>query len=99
MDNLISNIKKIAEKCLIFGVNNIFVSGLVYTTKVEITLLERVLLLILDFFRKNCFIYTDNRNTRSDSLYKDGLHLIDKGKALLAYNFVVYSNNNSFLET
>ena len=44
-------------------------------------------------------IYIDNRNIRSDSLYKDGLHLIDKGKAFLADNFIVYLNNNTFLET
>ena len=30
---------------------------------------------------------------------KDGLHLIDKGKAFLADNFIVYLNNNTFLET
>ena len=44
------------------------------------------------------FIYTDNRNIRSDSKYKDELHLIDKGKAFLADNFIVYLNN-IFLET
>ena len=31
----------------------------------------------------NSFIYIDIRNIRSDSLYKGGLHLIDKGKAFL----------------
>ena len=46
----------------------------------------------------NSFIYIDIRNIRSDSLYKGGLHLIDKGKAFLAHNFIVYLNN-TFLET
>ena len=32
----------------------------------------------------------------SDSLYKDGLHLTDKGKAFLADNFIVFSNNVFF---
>ena len=36
MDNLISNINKITEKCLVFGMKNVFVSGLVYTTKVYV---------------------------------------------------------------
>ena len=88
---------KIAEKCLMFGVKNVCVSGLVYTTRVDVSLLERVHALILDFCRKICFIYIDNWNIRSDSLNKDGLHLIDKGEAFLADNFIVYLN--IFLET
>ena len=71
MNNLTSNIKKITEKCLMFGVKNVFVSGLVCTTRVDVSLLEKVHVLILDFCRKNCFIYIDNRNIKSDSLYKD----------------------------
>ena len=82
-----------------FGVKNVFISGLVYTTRVDISLLERIHALIFNFCRKNSFICIDNRNIRSDSLYKGGFHLINKGKAFLADNFVVYLNNNSFLET
>ena len=97
MDNLISNIKKITEKCLMFGVKNVFVSGLFYTTRVDASLLERFHVLILDSCRKNYFIYIDNTNVRGDYLYKDRLHLIDKGKAFLADIFIVYLNN-IFLE-
>ena len=99
MDNLIYTIKKITEKCLMFGVKNVFISRLVYTTRVDVSLLERIHVLIFDFCRKNSFIYIDNKNIRSNSLYKDGLHLTDKGKAFLADNFIVHSNNNIFLQT
>ena len=75
-----------------FCVKNVFVSWLVYTTGVDVSLLERVHVLILDFCRKNCLIYFDNRNIRIDSLYKDGLHLTDKGKTFWADNFIVYLN-------
>ena len=81
-----------------FVVESVFISRLVYTTWVDVSLLERVHGLISDFCRENCFIYIDNRNIRSDFLYKDGLHLIDKGKAFLADIFIVYLNN-IFLET
>ena len=40
MDNLISNIKKITEKCLMFGVKNTFVSELVYATSIDVPLLD-----------------------------------------------------------
>ena len=74
------------------GLKKVFVSGLVYITRVDVSLLERVHILIVDLCRKNCFIYTDNRNIRGDTLYKDGLHVIDKGKAFLPDNFIVYLN-------
>ena len=57
MGNLISNIKKVIEKCLIFLVKNAFITGLVYL---------KVHVLILDFCRKNCFIYIDNTNIRGN---------------------------------
>ena len=83
MDNLIDSIKKVTEKCLMFGVKSVFTSGLVCTTRVNVPFLERIHVLIFDLCRKISFIYIDNWNTRSDSLYKDGFHLIDKGKAFL----------------
>ena len=83
MDNLIDSIKKVTEKCLMFGVKSVFTSGLVCTTRVNVPFLERIHVLIFDLCRKISFIYIDNRNTKSDSLYKDGFHLIDKGKAFL----------------
>ena len=42
VDNLMSNIHKIIEKCKWAGIRNIFVSGLVYTTTVSLPILERV---------------------------------------------------------
>ena len=59
-----------------FGPKNVFVSGLVCITRVDVSLLEKVHVLIVDFCRKNCLIYIDNKNIKSDSLYKD------KGKAI-----------------
>ena len=42
MDNLILNIKKITEKRLMFGVKSVSISGLVCTTRVDVSLLERI---------------------------------------------------------
>ena len=68
INSIISNIRKSAEKCLVFGLKNIFVSGLVYTTRVDMSLLKRVHVLILDFCRKTFFLYNGSRNIKSDSL-------------------------------
>lgn len=68
MNNYISNIKKIKGKCLKFGVKNVFLSGLFYTTRVDVSWLERVHILNFDFHKNDCFIYIDNTNIRSYSL-------------------------------
>ena len=78
MDNLIYNIKKM------FGVKRVFISGWIYTSRIDVSLFERTHALIFDFCRKNIFIYIDNWNIRSDSLYKYGLHLTDKGKGFFS---------------
>ena len=49
VDNLMSNIHKIVEKCKRVGVRNIFVSGLVYTTRINLPILERVHSLISNY--------------------------------------------------
>ena len=41
--------------------------------------------------------YINNDNIPGDMLYKDGLHLLDKGKYFLSRNFI--ENLNHFLET
>ena len=53
--NLMSN-----EKCERVGVRNIFVSGLVYTTRICLPILERVNILISNYCRENACFYTDN---------------------------------------
>ena len=47
-----------------------------------------------NFCNINGIYYTDNRNIRVDCLYKDGLHLIDKGKIVLVNNFIINLNQN-----
>ena len=94
VDNLMSNIKKTVEKCKRFGVRNISVSGLVYTTRVSLLILGRVHSLISNYYRENAYFYIDNRNIRGFCLHKDGVHLLESGKKILANNFIVNLNLN-----
>ena len=98
VDNLMSNIHEIVEKCKQVGVRNIFVSGLVYTTRVSLPILESVHSLISNYCRENPPFYIDNRNIRGFCLYKDVLHLLEVGKKILGNNFIV-NLNNFFLDT
>ena len=69
-----------------------------YTARVSLPILERVHSLISNCWRENACFYIDNRNIRGFCLYKDGLHLLEVGKKILANNFIV-NLNNFFLDT
>ena len=91
-DSLMSNVQKIIEKCKRVGVRTLFVSGLVYTTRVSLTMLERVHILTSNYGRENACFYIDNRNIREFFLCKDGFHLLESGKNVLASIFTVDLN-------
>ena len=74
MNNLTSSIKKITEKCVMFDVKNVLFQGW-FTPLGLMCLYLRVHVLILDFCRRNCVIYIDNRNNRSDNV---GTKLVSK---------------------
>ena len=80
IDTLMNNIICMVENCRNYGVNNIFLSGIVCTTRVTLNILIQVHIMISNFCNGNGLYYTDNRNIRVDCLSKDGLHLIDKEK-------------------
>ena len=88
----IENIKKITPKCVSFGVKKIYVSGLVFTTRVDLPTLERVRVLLSNFCGDNGFVYIDKRNIKGDCLYQDGLHVLDTAKKILERNFIFALN-------
>ena len=86
------------KKCRNYDVKNIFLSGIVFTTRVSLDILIQVHNMISNFCSTNGLYYIDNRNIRADCLYKDGLHLLDKEKIVLANNLIINLNQN-FLTT
>ena len=101
IDGLLQNIKNMALKCTKFGVKNNFISGLVYTTRINIGILEKIHVVIQNFCQENGWFYVDNRNIQGKHLYKDGLHLMEEGKIILARNLIFCLNkatSNYFLD-
>lgn len=94
INNVAENIRSIARKCKKYGINKIFISGLITTTRY----LERVRNEANNLVKSICdaegYFYINNNNIPQSELFKDGLHLLDSGKNILAENFVVNVNNN-----
>ena len=72
------------EKCHTCGIKNVFISSLVYTTRIGLPVLERTHEMIVHLCNKLGICYVDNRNIRRKHLWKDDLHLVESGKAILA---------------
>ena len=92
IDTLMNKITCMVEKCCIYGVNNIFLSRIVFTIRVSLDILIQVHNIISSFCKTNNLYYIDNRNTTADYLHKDSLHLIDKGKIVLPNSFLINLN-------
>ena len=93
-----NNIICMVEKCRNYGVKNIFLSGIVFTKRISLDILAQVHNMISNFCSNNGLYYIDNRNIRTDSLYKDRLHPLDEGKIALANDFII-NLNQKFLAT
>ena len=91
IDGLLQNIKNISLKCKKF----------VYTTRINIGILEKIYVMIQNFCQEYGWFYVDNRNIRGKHLYRDGLHLMEEGKIILATNLIFCLNkatSNYFLD-
>ena len=93
-----NNIVCMVAKSRNYGIKNILLSGIVFTTRVSLDVLIQVYKMISKFCNINDLYYRDNRNIRADGLYKDGLHLLEKGTIVLANNFII-NLNKFFLKT
>ena len=90
IENLERNLRFIVDKCHTYGVKNVFTSGSVYTTRIGLLVLQRTHEVIVHLCYKLGVCYVDNRNIRRKHLWKDGLHLVESGKVILANNFLSY---------
>ena len=81
------------KKCRNYGIKHIFVSGLVVTRRLSVEFLEDLQQKLVSVCNDIQVHFIDNRNISGCYLFKDGLHLLDSGKGLLANNFINVFNN------
>ena len=95
VQNLLDNLKQIGLKCKSAGVKRVLVSGIVVNNKLTSAYISSVNQRISNMCRDNSFVFIDNNNILTSSLFRDGLHLLEVGKRILANNFI--DNLNNFL--
>ena len=95
VQNLLENLKQIDLKCKSAGVTRILISGIVVNKKLTSLYISSVNQRISNMCRDNAFVFIDNSNIPTSSLFRDGLHLLEIGKRVLANTFI--DNLNSFL--
>ena len=92
-EEIANQIISIGLYCQDKGVNEIVISGLIcrkgqyYNSRVSKvnTCLQKLCL-------QKGFYFIDNSKIKENNLYKDGLHLLESGKIILARNFTYYLN-------
>ena len=92
-DEIASEIIKIGKKCIASGVRKVFVSSLVHCKHISFERLRKVNGMIKEQSVENDFIFIENNNIDAFHLSKDGIHLQEPGKVILAQNFIDYVNN------
>ena len=75
------------------NIGTLFISSIVYSTKVNYELLCKVNNLLHEECVKNGFYFIDNSAVTERDLWKDGVHMVESGKCLVANNFICHLNN------
>ena len=84
----------IGETCRMQGVSKVFISGLICNRNHQKQLLINDLNnLLKEGCEKNGFIFINNEGIRKEHLWRDGIHMQESGKVILARNFIQYLND------
>ena len=85
-DNVINHIKNVLLMLKIwrdFGVNRVLLSGIVYTKRISLNILEDIHNQLVNLSRNLDIYHIGNRNICGLHLFKDDLHLLEFGKKYL----------------
>ena len=93
VDEICDDIIKIGLRCRSHNIATIFIS---YSTKVNLQLIRNLNGLLYNACTKYGFHFVDNGAVSKCDLWKDGIHLLETGKVIIANNFI--SSINYFLE-
>ena len=83
----------IALQCPNHNIGTVFTSSIVYSTNVSYELLCNLNNFLHEECVKNGFYFIDNSGVTERDIWKDGVHMVESGKCLVANNFICHLNN------
>ena len=93
---IVNEIEKIGIKCKSAGINDIIISSIITRKDVDVEVKRiSVNTLTKSMCQRNGFKFLSNDNISKSQLWKDGLHLSQRGLNSLANNFIGVINNIS----
>ena len=95
VDEICGDIIEIALRCRSHNIATIFISSITYSIKVNLQLIRNLNGLLYIAGTKYGFYFVDNGDVSRCDLWKDGIHLLETGKTIIANNFI--SSINYFL--
>ena len=96
VDEICDDIIKIALRCRSYNIATIFTSSIAYSTKVNLQLIHNLNGLLYNACTKYGFHFVDKSAVSKCDFRKDGIHLLETGKIIIANNFI--SSINYLLE-
>ena len=91
--NIARNVIDIALQCRNHNIGTVFISSIVYSTKVNYELLCKVNHFLHEECVKNGFYFIDNAAVTKRDFWNNGVHMVESGKCLVRNNFIRQLNN------
>ena len=94
---IVNRIREIGQKCKNSGVEDVIVSGIIRRNDFEVdSKRRRINKMLKSMCDKTGFHFLCNENITFSQLWKDGLHLSNRGIGMLSNNFSKYLNNITY---
>ena len=89
---IVRDVVDIALQCRNYNIGTVSISSIVYSTKVNYGLLHKLNNALHEECLKHSFYFIDNSAVTEKDLWKDGVHLVESGKCIVANNFINHLN-------
>ena len=82
-----------AVQCRNYNISSVFISGIIYSSKVDYSLIDSLNQLLYEECIKFGFTFVNNGAVSQNNLWKDGIHLLQSGRQIVA-NILINKINN-----
>ena len=89
IEQISKDVIEIAQRCRYPSIGKVFVSGIEYCTKVGYETIQNLNKSLYKECMKYGFCFIDNGAVSETDLRKDGIHLIDSGRVIVANNLII----------